>query len=304
METVVRKVCDPVTKQVYEIQLPAYDEIKRAVPQIDFPPEGFRYREVAAILAKEFQLSDEQVNAKYKSHVEASSTETVWGDALVFPALRELSKEGKLEQPGGRGTPYVLAKNIHLTSLKPDLNSDLGPVPEELIKENYQQIRKELAVELLQQIKNNTPDFFEELVIDLLVAMGYGGSREDAQAVGRSGDGGIDGIINEDRLGLDVIYVQAKRWGNNIGEPPVRDFVGALQGKRARKGIFITTSKFSNRAQEYISAIDSRDSKVILIDGHQLAQLMIDHDVGVSVEKTYEIKRVDSDYFAESTGNP
>ncbi len=303
MQTATRKVCDPVTKQVYEIQLPAYDEIKRAVPQIDFPPEGFRYREVAAILAKEFQLSDEQVNAKYKSHVEANSTETVWGDALVFPALRELSKEGKLEQPGGRGKPYVLAKNIHLTSLKPDLNSDLGPVPEELIKENYQQIRKELAVELLQKISENTPVFFEKLVIDLLVAMGYGGSREDAQAVGRSGDGGIDGIINEDRLGLDVIYVQAKRWGNNIGEPPVRDFVGALQGKRARKGIFITTSKFSNRAQEYISAIDSRDSKVILIDGHQLAQLMIDHDVGVSVEKTYEIKRVDSDYFAQDTEN-
>ena len=160
-----------------------------------------------------------------------------------------------------------------------------------------------MAVELLQKISENTPVFFEKLVIDLLVAMGYGGSREDAQAVGRSGDGGIDGIINEDRLGLDVIYVQAKRWGNNIGEPPVRDFVGALQGKRARKGIFITTSKFSNRAQEYISAIDSRDSKVILIDGHQLAQLMIDHDVGVSVEKTYEIKRVDSDYFAEDAKN-
>ena len=177
--------------------------------------------------------------------------------------------------------------------------------PEESIEEKYQQIRKELAVELLQKISENTPVFFEELVVDLLVAMGYGGSREDAgKAVGRSGDGGIDGIINEDRLGLDVIYVQAKRWGNNIGEPPVRDFVGALQGKRARKGIFITTSKFSNRAQEYISAIDSRDSKVILIDGHQLAQLMIDHDVGVSVEKTYKIKRVDSDYFAESTENP
>ena len=133
--------------------------------------------------------------------------------------------------------------------------------------------------------------------------MGYGGSREDAQAVGRSGDGGIDGIINEDRLGLDVIYVQAKRWGNNVGEPPVRDFVGALQGRRARKGIFITTSEFSNRALEYISAIDSRDSKVILIDGNQLAQLMIDHNVGVSTTKTYEIKRVDSDYFAENAEN-
>ena len=133
--------------------------------------------------------------------------------------------------------------------------------------------------------------------------MGYGGSREDAEAVGRSHDGGIDGIIKEDRLGLDVIYVQAKRWENNLGEPQVRDFVGALQGKRARKGICITTSEFYNTAQNYVSAIDARDSKVILIDGNQLAQLMIDHDVGVSIEKTYEIKRVDSDYFAENTEN-
>lgn len=175
--------------------------------------------------------------------------------------------------------------------------------PEESIEENYKKITKELATELLQQIKNNTPAFFEKLVIDLLVEMGYGGSREDAQAVGRSGDGGIDGIINEDRLGLDVIYVQAKRWEGNVGEPPVRDFVGALQGKRARKGIFITTSEFTNSAQAYISAIDSRDSKVILIDGNQLAQLMIDHAIGVSTTKTYEIKRVDSDYFTENTEN-
>ena len=172
--------------------------------------------------------------------------------------------------------------------------------PEESIEKNYHKIRDGLAEELLQEIKKNTPTFFEELVIDLLVAMGYGGSREDAQAVGRSGDGGIDGIINEDRLGLDVIYVQAKRWENNVSEPPVRDFVGALQGKRARKGIFITTSGFTNRAREYISAIDSRDSKVILIDGNQLAQLMMEHDIGVSTTKTYEIKRVDSDYFAEN----
>lgn len=184
-----------------------------------------------------------------------------------------------------------------------EVMNDSNQAPDESIETNYQQIRKELAAELVRQIKRNTSVFFEELVIDLLIAMGYGGSREDAQAVGRSGDGGIDGIINEDRLGLDVIYVQAKRWEGNVGEPPVRDFVGALQGKRARKGIFITTSEFTNSAQAYISAIDSRDSKVILIDGNQLAQLMIDHDVGVSVEKIYEIKRVDSDYFAENSEN-
>ena len=161
-----------------------------------------------------------------------------------------------------------------------------------------------MAAALLQKISENTPAFFEKLVIDLLVAMGYGGSREDAQAVGRSGDGGIDGVIKEDRLGLDVIYVQAKRWENNVGEPPVRDFVGALQGKRARKGIFITTSKISKRARDYISAIDSRDSKVILIDGEELSQLMIENDVGVSTTKNYEIKSVDSDYFVDQAKPP
>ena len=168
--------------------------------------------------------------------------------------------------------------------------------PEESIEENYQQIRKELATELLQKIKDNTPAFFEELVVDLLVKMGYGGSREDAgKAVGGSGDGGIDGIINEDRLGLDVIYVQAKRWEGNVGEPEIARFAGALAGRGATKGIFITTSDFTRAARAY----DASGFKIVLIDGHQLAQLMIDHDVGVSVEKTYEIKRVDSDYFAE-----
>ncbi len=164
------------------------------------------------------------------------------------------------------------------------------------IETNYQQIRRELAADLLQEIKYNSPAFFEELVIDLLVAMGYGGSREDAEAVGRSGDGGIDGIINEDRLGLDVVYVQAKRWEANIGEPPIRDFIGALDGKGAQKGIFITTSDFSSSAKQFA---ERSSKKIVLINGTQLAQYMIDHSVGVSTSKTYEIKRVDSDYFAE-----
>ena len=170
--------------------------------------------------------------------------------------------------------------------------------PEKHIAENYEKIRKGLAAELLQKIKKNSPTFFEKLVIDLLVAMGYGGSREDAgKAVGGSGDGGIDGIINEDRLGLDAIYVQAKRWDEGkVREPDVARFAGALARKGANKGVFITTSDFTGDAREY----DAAGFKIILIDGNQLAQLMIDHDVGVSVEKTYEIKRVDSDYFSEN----
>ena len=177
-----------------------------------------------------------------------------------------------------------------------EVEGDATP-PEKLIKENYRKIRDELAAELLTQIKGNTPAFFENLVIDLLVKMGYGGSREDAgRAVGRSGDGGIDGIINEDRLGLDVIYVQAKRWDEgNVGEPDIARFAGALAARGANKGVFITTSNFTKAARAYSAA----GFKIILIDGNQLAQLMIDHNVGVSIEKTYEIKRVDSDYFAE-----
>ena len=188
---------------------------------------------------------------------------------------------------------------IDLSASGAEIEGDT-PSPEEFIEENYQAIRERLAADLLKKIKDNTPAFFEELVIDLLVAMGYGGSREDAEAVGRSGDGGIDGIINEDRLGLDVVYVQAKQWEDNVSRPEIQKFAGALQGQRARKGVFITTSGFTKGAEEYVKAIDS---KIILIDGNQLAQYMIDHNVGVSTVETYEIKRVDSDYFAENTEN-
>lgn len=169
--------------------------------------------------------------------------------------------------------------------------------PEELLEFGYQRIRQELAQELIARIKTCPPTFFERLVVELLVKMGYGGSRKDAgQAVGRSGDEGIDGIIKEDRLGLDTIYIQAKRWQGAVGRPEIHRFAGALLGQRARKGIFITTSEFSRDARDYASNIDS---KIVLIDGEQLAQLMIDHDVGVSRASVYEIKKIDSDYFAE-----
>lgn len=169
--------------------------------------------------------------------------------------------------------------------------------PEEEIEAAYQRIRNDLADEILQQIMSCSPAFFERLVIDLLVRMGYGGTRKDAgQAVGKSGDGGIDGIIKEDRLGLDVIYLQAKRWEGSVGRPEIQKFVGALQGQRARRGIFITTSSFTKEAVQYTSMIEN---KVVLIDGEMLAKLMIDHGVGVSAVATYEVKRVDSDYFSE-----
>jgi restriction system protein len=169
--------------------------------------------------------------------------------------------------------------------------------PEEDMEAAYQTLRESLATELLDTIKSCSPAFFERLVIDLLVKMGYGGTRKDAgQAVGRSGDGGIDGIIKEDRLGLDIVYIQAKRWENTVGRPEIQKFAGALEGKRARKGVFITTSDFSQAAREYVSLIGS---KIVLIDGDMLAQLLIDFDIGVSGVTSYDLKRIDLDYFAD-----
>ncbi len=171
--------------------------------------------------------------------------------------------------------------------------------PEESMDAAYQSLRQTLSSELLTTIKRCTPTFFERLVIDVLVKMGYGGTRQDAgKAIGRSGDEGIDGIINEDRLGLDVIYVQAKKWDkeNQISRPEIQKFAGALQGQRAKKGIFITTSSFTKEAKDFASRIEN---KIILIDGETFSQLMIDYNVGVNLVASYELKRLDSDYFEE-----
>jgi restriction system protein len=177
------------------------------------------------------------------------------------------------------------------------LEAQVQATPEETLEAAYQRIRNELATELLKRVKESAPEFFERLVVELLVNMGYGGSRRDAgKALGGSGDEGIDGIINEDRLGLDMIYLQAKRWTGTVGRPEIQKFVGALHGKRAKKGVFITTGTFSSEAEDYASHIDP---KVVLIDGNQLAELMIDFNIGVTKFSTYEIKRIDSDYFGE-----
>jgi len=177
-------------------------------------------------------------------------------------------------------------------------NPNPEPVtPEETLENSYQNLRNNIAQELISSVKSCSPDFFEKLVVDLLLNMGYGGSRRDAgEAIGRSGDGGIDGIIKEDRLGLDTIYIQAKRWENTVSRPEIQKFAGALQGQQAKKGVFITTSSFSEGAREYATIIDS---KVVLIDGERLAQLMIDYDIGVSKIKSYDLKKIDTDYFTE-----
>ncbi|MDD2833770.1 MAG: restriction endonuclease [Methylotenera sp.] len=169
--------------------------------------------------------------------------------------------------------------------------------PEEIFDSTHEKLTLALATELIEIIKSCSPAFFERLVVELLLAMGYGGSRVEAgRAIGQSGDGGIDGIIDEDKLGLDSIYIQAKRWEGTVGRPEIQKFVGALQGNRAHKGVFITTSDFTKEAQEYVKNINN---KVVLINGFTLARLMIENDVGVSTVSTYKVKKVDSDCFVD-----
>jgi restriction system protein len=214
----------------------------------------------------------------------SANPETITSDYLKqFPEFVEFT------------TPAKIHKNIDAVEV---IELESEQTPNELIRTVYQRLRQEVSDDLLDYVLSSSPSFFERLVVDLLLAMGYGGSLEDAgQAIGRSGDGGIDGFIKEDKLGLDIIYLQAKRWGrdNTVGRPIVQNFVGSLMGAGATKGVLITTSRFSKDATEYADSMQGL--KVILIDGQQLTQLMIEHDVGVSVEETYTVKKVDRDYF-------
>jgi restriction system protein len=274
-------------------------------------------RETIDALSKQFQLTDEEIVELLPSGQQSIFTNRVaWAKA-------HLKKAGFLESPS-RGLYKVtsrgldaLASNqrINLKYLKQFEEYSYGNsgnsnakekdeqkpsatlTPSEQIEIGYQRIREELEDELLTKIKELSPAFFERLVVELLVAMGYGGSRKDAgQTIGRSGDGGIDGVIKEDRLGLDAIYIQAKRWEGMVGRPEIQKFAGALQGQRARKGVFITTSGFSKEASDYVSMIENR---IVLIGGKQLTGLMIDFGVGVSKIASYDVKRIDSDYFEE-----
>lgn len=170
--------------------------------------------------------------------------------------------------------------------------------PEETLQRIWLEVNDKLATDILDTVKQMPPAFFERLVVDLMLAMGYGGSREDAgKTVGKSGDGGIDGIINEDRLGLDIIYLQAKRWKENVGSPAVQGFIGSLVNNGANKGVLLTTSGFTDDALK--ASKKNPQYKVILIDGKRLASLMIEYNLGVGVQDTYVIKRIDQDYFEQ-----
>lgn len=276
-------------------------------------------------LADEFKLTEEEKRLLLPSGVSTIIGSRVgWAKTYLSKAkLLELSGRGRLKiAPRGvtalknsppkidvqflRQFPEFLEfqapkKDRERLDSKPTFNSEPAittETPEEALEAAYQQLRADLESEVLERVKASSPDFFERLVVDVLLKMGYGGSREDAgKAVGGSGDDGIDGIIKEDRLGLDVIYIQAKKWADKVGRPEIQKFAGALQGHRARKGVFITTSDFSKEAIEYAERIES---KIVLLNGSQLAKLMIDWNVGVSTANSYDIKKIDSDYFDES----
>jgi len=276
-------------------------------------------KDIAPVLAAQFALTaEEQAQRLPSGRQEVFLNRIHWARThLVKAGLLEATRHGwfritalgldVLKTPPPKITVSFLSQypdyaEFRSTTVTPGTKQGDEPTveftPEETIETAYQQRREALAAELLTLVKQATPAFFERLVVELLVAMGYGGSRADAgQALGKSGDEGVDGIIKEDRLGLDVIYLQAKRWTDKaVGRPDLQQFAGALHGQRARKGVYLTTSSFSKDARDFVSRIDSQ---IILIDGKELAYLMIDHNVGVALERTYEIKRVDTDFFTE-----
>lgn len=294
------------------------------LPLLELAGDGIEHSTHEAIetLASHFQLTEEDLSALLPSE-----TQSIFANRVGW-ARTYLKKAGLLEYPR-RGQFMITDRGREVLSHKPTvINSSLlrqfpefqefqslsvrSPqpngkmevdtltiqTPQEAIDAAYALIRNALASDLLAKVKAASPAFFERIVVNLLVRMGYGGTRSGAgKALGRSGDGGIDGIIKQDRLGLDIVYIQAKRWSEaSVGRPEIQKFVGALTGQRARKGVFITTSTFTKEALDFAA---NNEFKLILIDGQTLSEYMIDFGVGVSSETLYELKRLDSDYFTE-----
>jgi restriction system protein len=304
--------------------IPDYQSVM--LPLLRFAGDGaeHKFRDAVEALALEYQLTPDE-----RSELLPSGTAPLF-DNRVGWARTYLKQAGLLESPKrgvlriterGKATLSKSPKRIDVkfldqftefrefrtkrsdtaTAVAVETNAPAAQptpeaeTPEDRLAAAYRRIRQDLESELLDQVKGSSPAFFERLVVDLLVAMGYGGSRRDAgRALGKSGDGGIDGIIKEDKLGLDVIYLQAKKWEGTVGRPEIQKFAGALQGHRAAKGVFITTSSYTRDALEYVNMINT---KIILIGGQELAALMIDHNVGVTRVGMYELKKVDADYF-------
>jgi restriction system protein len=303
--------------------IPDYQSLMLPLLKLVSDKQEHKYRDLIEKLAIELKITDEE-----RKELLASGNQAIF-DNRVGWAKTYLKKAGLLDSPKRatfvitqigldtlkknpdrvdakylRQFPAFLefqnaSRNDNETEEETTVIAVSEQTPEENLDKAYQRIRKSLASELLQNVVDLSPTFFERLVVELLVKMGYGGSIKDAgKAIGKSGDEGIDGTIKEDKLGLDIIYIQAKRWkpGNVVGRPELHKFVGALAGLGAKKGIFITTSNFTKEALDYTP---KNETKIVLIDGEQLAQLMIDYNLGCTTQQIYELKKIDSDYFGE-----
>ena len=301
--------------------IPTYEEIM--LPMLEYLADGKEHSlsETHNALAQHFNLTDEELRELlpsgrqpvFRNRVGWARTYMKKAGLLTSPkrAHFKITERGKelLKEKPKEITAKFLARYdefVEFKSLRRDKEngiisqsdfSETGKTPEESLEYAYQKLKSDLSKEVLDTVKNCSPAFFEKLVIDLLIAMGYGGSRKEAgQALGKSGDGGIDGIIKEDKLGLDIIYLQAKRWENTVPVKEIRDFTGALASKKAKKGIFITTSSFPSSVHDFVVQVEY---KIILIDGERLANLMIENNVGLSIANTYHVKTIDMDYFEE-----
>jgi restriction system protein len=275
--------------------------------------------DVMDAVCQHFQLTDEERAERLpsgkqtviKNRIGWARTYLTKAGMLTIPAraMIQITERGQtaLQQCPERvdvrylkGFPeFVAFHTVKVTEEQPEAEDGVATTatPDEQIAQAYQSLQEALTDELMQTIQEATPTFFEQLVVDLMIAIGYGGSRKEAgKATKATGDDGIDGIIKEDKLGLDTIYLQAKRWKNTVHRPEIDKFIGALTRQRARKGVFITTSEFSDGAREAASGLDM---KIVLLDGRKLARLMIEHGLGVTTKEVYAIKQLDTDYFNE-----
>lgn len=303
--------------------IPTYDEFMYPMLQAIADGEEYKFRDLIEILSEKFDLTEEEKTELLPSGQQAIVDNRIgWAKTylkkaglLVYPkrAHVEITDRGKQVLRSNIDSidrdflmrfdefeKFQTVKNQDNSKKTQESgNSDDDLTPEEIIENAYLAIKSSLSDELISKIMDLSPVFFERLVVDLIVKMGYGGSRKDAgKATKQSNDGGIDGIIKEDKLGLDEIYIQAKRWDpdGTVGRPEIQKFIGALAGEGAKKGIFITTAKFSKGAKEFAPR---NETKVVLIDGERLTDLMIEYNLGVSTQASYSLKRLDSDYFDE-----
>jgi restriction system protein len=303
------------------MSMPTWDEITgKLLARLATQPEYTNQRMIGE-LADDFALSEELRKELLpsgkqtrfanrvgwaKTHLQKAGLveRTRKGWFQITPAgvevLRDLPEKldsAYLSRFGEDYVAFVTPSELKEASLQDVAQSTEGATPREAMSAIHGMLRDQLAQVLLDTITSCSPSFFERLVVEVMVALGYGGSFPDArQVLGGSGDGGVDGIIKEDRLGLDVIYLQAKRWESTVGRPAVQAFAGSLEGFRARKGILITTSSFSSEAREYVRNIEK---KIILIDGQELARLMMDVGVGVTEEERWTLLKIDHDFFSE-----